>query len=356
MHATLATSDAAPAPRQPASLPRIGLALGSGSARGLAHLGVVRALNEAGVPLHCIVGTSMGALVGAVCAAGQLQQLTSTFQAFDWRKTLSFFDVVLPRSGLLDGARVGELVREHVGSATIESLPIAYAAVSTDLVTGQEVLIRQGDVIDAVRASISVPGIFTPVRRNGSILVDGGLVNPVPVSAARALGAEVVIAVDLNHQIVGGKNFKSLQARRTPAAAESARATTPVTLSDAAPWLAGYRRAMQDLKTRLQGSEWARGLALAQGVAPPSNQEPMPSIFEVLLASINVMETRITQTRLALEPPEVLIQPPLGHIRFLEFARADELIQIGYDAARQALATSPALQGWCDQADQTNQA
>jgi NTE family protein len=324
--------------------------LGSGSARGLAHLGVVRALNEAGLPLHCIVGTSMGALVGAVCAAGQLQQLTSTFQAFDWRKTLSFFDVVLPRSGLLDGARVGELVREHVGSATIESLPIAYAAVSTDLVTGQEILIRQGDVIDAVRASISVPGIFTPVRRNGSILVDGGLVNPVPVSAARALGAEVVIAVDLNHQIVGGKNFKSLQAQRTPST-EMDQTTTPITLSDAAPWLAGYRRAMQDLKTRLQGSEWARGLALAQGVAPPSHQEPMPSIFEVLLASINVMETRITQTRLALEPPEVLIQPPLGHIRFLEFARADELIQIGYDAARQALATSPALQDWRVQAD-----
>ena len=176
------------------------------------------------------------------------------------------------------------------------------------------------------------------------------------VHGLERIGAEVVIAVDLNHQIVGGKNFKSLQARRTPAAAESARATTPVTLSDAAPWLAGYRRAMQDLKTRLQGSEWARGLALAQGVAPPSNQEPMPSIFEVLLASINVMETRITQTRLALEPPEVLIQPPLGHIRFLEFARADELIQIGYDAARQALATSPALQGWRGQANQTNQA
>jgi len=352
MHASPSATDTATTPRRPAALPRIGLALGSGSARGLAHLGVVRALNEAGLPLHCISGTSMGALVGAVCAAGQLQQLTSTFQAFDWRKTLSFFDVVLPRSGLLDGARVGDLVREHVGSATIESLPVAYAAVSTDLVTGQEVLIRQGDVIDAVRASISVPGIFTPVRRHGSILVDGGLVNPVPVSAARALGAELVIAVDLNHQIVGGKNFKSLQAQHTPAAAEPERATTPVTLSDAAPWLAGYRRAMQDLKTRLQGSEWARGLALAQGVAAPSSQEPMPSIFEVLLASINVMETRITQTRLALEPPEVLIQPPLGHIRFLEFARADELIQIGYDAARQALATSPALQDWRDQADQ----
>jgi NTE family protein len=122
--------------------------------------------------------------------------------------------------------------------------------------------------------------------------------------------------------------------------------STAVTLRDAAPWLAAYRRAMQDLKTRLQGSDWARSLALAQGVAAPSAAEPMPSIFEVLLASINVMETRITQTRLALEPPDVLIQPPLGHIRFLEFARADELIQIGYDSARQALAASPVLQAW----------
>lgn len=316
-----------PPPRSPA---RIGLVLGSGSARGLAHLGVVRALDEAGLRCHCIVGSSMGALVGAICAAGQQDHLAATFQAFDWRRTLSFFDVVLPRSGLLDGARVSELVREHVGSVRIEDLPVRFAAVATDLMTGQEVALQSGDLIEAVRASISVPGIFTPVRRNGSILVDGGLVNPVPVSVARAMGADVVIAVDLNHQIVAGKNFRPLIDH------------TPVTLPDAAPWLASYRRAMHELRERLQASEWAKGLALARGVAPAA-QEPQPSIFEVLLASINVMETRITQTRLALEPPDLLIQPRLGHIRFLEFARADELIQMGYDAAQHALAQWPGL-------------
>jgi len=316
---------------QPLTHARIGLVLGSGSARGLAHLGVVRALDEAGLHCHCIVGSSMGALVGAICAAGKQDQLTATFQAFDWRRTLSFFDVVLPRSGLIDGARVSELVREHVGSARIEDLPVRFAAVATDLMTGQEVALQSGDLIEAVRASISVPGIFTPVRHNGSILVDGGLVNPVPVSVARAMGADVVIAVDLNHEIVAGKNFRPLLSGQAEAG------STAVTLPDAAPWLASYRRAMHELRERLQASDWAKGLALAHGVAPATH-EPQPSIFEVLLASINVMETRITQTRLALEPPDLLIQPALGHIRFLEFARADELIQIGYDAAQRALA------------------
>jgi len=306
--------------------PRIGLALGSGSARGLAHLGVIRALADAGIEVDCVAGTSMGALIGAIHAAGKIDQLEATFQSFDWKKTVSFFDVVLPKSGLLDGAKVSDLVRAHIHADAIEALPKPFAAVATDIVTGKEIVIRTGDVIEAVRASISVPGIFTPLRSNGRILVDGGLTNPVPVSVARAMGADIVIAVDLNHEIVAGKNLKPLLNRANNTAAVPTKLTR---------WMEGYRQTMQELKTRLLARE-APGSAQFSRWA--STEEPLPNIFEVLLASINIMETSITRTRLGLDRPEILIQPPLGHIRFLEFARAEEIIRIGYEHTQRQLA------------------
>src|SRR5574340_1819748 len=225
--------------------PGIGLALGSGSARGLAHLGVVRAIEDAGIELDFIAGTSMGALIGAIHAAGKLGELEATFRTFDWKTTASFFDVVLPKSGLLDGAKVSELVRAHVHADTIEMLPKPFAAVATDIVSGEEVVIRSGDVIEAVRASISVPGIFTPVRSNGRILVDGGLTDPVPASAARAMGADLVIAVDLNHEIVAGKNLKPLLAAKKAGGAQD---PAPGMLSR---WVGDYRLSMKDIRQRL---------------------------------------------------------------------------------------------------------
>jgi NTE family protein len=310
--------------------PRIGLALGSGSARGLAHVGVIRACADAGVQIDCIAGTSMGALIGAVHAAGKMDELARFFLDFDWKKTVSFFDVVLPRSGLIDGAKVSELVRSHVHADGIETLPIAFAAVASDLTSGEEVVIRTGDIIEAVRASISVPGIFTPVRRNGQILVDGGLVNPVPVSAARAMGADIVIAVDLNHQIVDGKNLKPLLP-----AANAATNTATSAPSLRSGWMAVYDQTMQNLKQKLLASDAPGRTQLLRWLA---REEPLPSIFEVLLASINIMETSITQTRLHIDQPNLIIQPPLGHIRFLEFGRAEEIIAIGYAHTQRQLA------------------
>lgn len=300
-------------------VPKIGLALGSGSARGLAHIGVLRAIEEADIEVDIVAGTSMGALVGAVYAAGMLNELEAVFQSFDWRKIVSFFDVVLPKSGLLDGAKVSDLVREHVQSARMEELPKLFAAVATDIVSGEEFTMSSGDVIDAVRASISVPGVFTPVRSNGRILVDGGLVNPVPVSVARAMGADIVIAVDLNHEIVSGKNFR-------PVLPQGHQMEN---------WVEGYRQAIQGIKERMLAHEIP---GLAQLARWASAEESAPNIFEVLLASINVMETRITQTRLELDKPDILIQPPLGQIRFLEFGRAEEIVEIGYRSASEQLA------------------
>ena len=307
--------------------PKIGLALGSGSARGLAHLGVIRAIEDAGIEVSCIAGSSMGALIGAIHAAGKLDELEAAFLGFDWKKTASFFDVVLPKSGLLDGARISELVRAHIHADTIEALPIPFAAVATDIVSGEEVVIRSGDVIEAVRASISVPGIFTPVRSNERILVDGGLTNPVPTSVARAMGADIVVAVDLNHQIVAGKNLKPLL---TTAKTDNPKNHVSGMFSR---WVGDYRLSIKDLKQKLLAVDAPASAQFSKWISA----EPLPSIFEVLLASINIMETRLTQTRLSLDRPDVIIQPPLGHIRFLEFDRAEEIIATGYEHTQQQL-------------------
>ena len=272
----------------------------------------------------------MGALIGAVHAAGKMDELETFFLDFDWKKTASFFDVVLPRSGLLDGAKVSELVRSHIHADDIEALPMVFAAVASDLISGEEVVIGTGDIIEAVRASISVPGIFTPVRRNGQILVDGGLINPVPASAARAMGAEFVIAVDLNHQIVNGKNLKPLLPAASQAATNAEDNPGP-----RSGWMDAYYQTMQSLKQKLLASDAPGRTQLLRWLA---REEPLPSIFEVLLASINIMETRITQTRLHIDRPDLIIQPPLGHIRFLEFGRAEEIIAIGYEHTQRQLA------------------
>ena len=308
--------------------PRIGLALGSGSARGLAHFGVIRAIEEAGIKVDFIAGTSIGALVGAVYAAGRVDALETTFRGLDWRKTLSLFDVVLPKSGLLDGAKLSELVHTHIHVKTLEALPKLFHAVATDMLSGEEVVIRSGDITEAVRASSSVPGIFTPVRSNGRLLVDGGLVNPVPVSAVRAMGADIIIAVDVNHHMISGNKVM-------PAPKDNPAGGTDKISSMFSRWVGDHASSITDIKQRLL----ARGApASAQFARWAASEQALPGIFDVLLASINIMEARITQSQLRSSRPEIIIRPPLGQIRFLEFARAEEIIAIGYESARQQLA------------------
>ena len=306
--------------------PKIGLALGSGSARGLAHLGVIRAVEEAGIKVNYVAGTSIGALVGAVYAAGSIDSLESTFQRFDWKKMVSFFDVIFPKSGLIDGAKVRDLVRTLVHTEVIESLPIPFCAVATDIQSGAEVVIRQGDLIEAVRASIAVPGIFTPVRSNGLLLVDGGLVNPVPVSVARAMGADIVIAVDLNQQIVAGKNLK-------PLTAPKATPTPPDIPTPTSRWVGDFLLALRELRQKLLAKDAPTAGQFNQWLSA----EPLPNIFELLLAAVNIMETSITESRLGIDKPDLIIRPPLGEFRFLEFNRAEEIIAIGYESAREQL-------------------
>ena len=300
---------------------KIGLALGSGSSRGWAHIGVIKALTEAGIHIDYVAGTSIGAAVGAVFASGKIGALEEIVLQLDWRQIASFLDVVFPKSGLIDGNRISEFIRSNVGEKNIEDLSLPFCAVSTDLATGNEMVIHEGDIIEAVRASISVPGIFTPVRRDGMTLVDGGLVNPVPVSVAREMGADFVIAVDLNYDIIDKKGIRKNSASipRNHATGKEAENEAP-----------GRGKILDALNRRIRSIDLPELAQIRQWMGG----DPAPNIFEVLVSSINIMETQITATRLKADRPDLLIQPHLGHIRFLEFNKAQEAIAEGYKEAK----------------------
>ncbi|RCX07338.1 patatin-like phospholipase family protein [Extensimonas vulgaris] len=344
-------------PPEPASTfhatpPRVGVALGSGSARGLAHIGVLRALQEAGIAVDCVAGTSMGAVVGAVYASGKIERMAERLRNLDWAGIVALLDPVFPRSGLIDGQRVAEFVRAHVPGALIEDLALPFAAVATDWETGAEVVARSGELTEAVRASIAVPGIVTPVRSNGRLLVDGGLVNPVPVSVARALGAEVVIAVDLNHDIVSGRRNR-VAAKGRGVNGNGTNGSGVNGNGAASAGMAGGNgegngghgktsgTALTPILTRLLDSLRAKESPMFAQISSwlrRTPQEPLPSIFEVLLGSLYIMQARITEASLQQDPPDILIQPPLGAVRFMEFDRIEEIIDIGWRSAREQLA------------------
>jgi len=298
--------------------PKIGLALGSGSARGLAHIGVIRAIRESGITIDMVAGTSIGALIGAAYASGGIDTLEQDFRNIDWKKMGTLLDPVFPMSGLIDGRKIAEFVRPHVSSQAIENLPLPFCAVATEFSSGKEIPLRRGNLIEAVRASISVPGIFSPVRLNGRILVDGGLVNPIPVSAVRTMGADLVIAVDLNYNIVTGKMRHPGQHRGT-----TKKSGPKVLGGKSYAWAAA--RITESLRS-------PRNPTLNR-IHTWLEKERLPGMLEVLLGSLHIMQAQITESRLSLEQPDVLIRPPLGSIRLLEFDRAKEMIAIGYQSA-----------------------
>ncbi|MDF1524965.1 MAG: patatin-like phospholipase family protein [bacterium] len=301
---------------------KIGLALGSGAARGWAHIGVLRYLNETGIKVDYIAGTSMGALVGASFSLGKLDALEQFALHLDWRQILSFLDVTFPVSGLIEGKKISEFVREHhEETVTLERMPIPFCAVATELNSGTEVCLNTGDLLEAIRASISIPGIFTPVKSEGNLLVDGGLVNPVPVSVVRQMGADFVVAVDLSHYFPkiddGGHHLAPEE--ETPGPEEIDTDQSDRT---------GVLGLVNDLKERAS-------LFKAQSLLRNwTKKEPTLNIFEVTLSSLNVMQAQIARASLALDRPDVLIQPKLNHIGFMEFNRSRETIAEGYLQAR----------------------
>ena len=297
-------------------VPRIGVALGSGSARGWSHIGVLEALEEAGIVPDVIAGCSIGALVGGAYAAGKLAELKEFALALTWREIAGLMDVRLAGGGLVAGAEVVAMLRRLGVTVPIESLTRPYVAIATDLETGREVWLREGPLESAVRASISLPGIFNPAHQDGRWLVDGGLVNPVPVSACRAIGAEIVIAVNLNGDLVGRFGIAP-----SPAPDGHDGTATPEfmkRLLDQVPAL--VRKPAESILPHLLRP------------APDT-----PGYFEVLMNSINVMQDQITRARLAGDPPHVMLVPRLDHIKMLEFNRAEEAIAEGRACVAHAL-------------------
>jgi len=322
---------------------RIGLALGSGAARGWAHVGVLRELESAGLRPQIVVGSSAGAIVGAFWAAGKLDKLEVWGRALDRRSVVGLLDLSL-RGGLIGAHRLFEQFERHLAGVRVEDLPRSFAAVATDLDSGREVWLREGSLLEAVRASVAVPGLVSPVKHDGRWLVDGGLVNAVPISVCRALGAQSVIAVDLNTDVVG----RRLRDREEEVAAG------PVT----APAVASASRHHQeDVEAVARGlgfagrmDGWRSAIAeviaeLRERVVSGERVEPddRPSIYEVVVCSINVMQARITRSRMAGDPPELLIAPRLPHFALLDFDRASEAIEEGRRAASRTLATATRL-------------
>ena len=284
--------------------PKIGFVLGAGSARGWAHIGVLRALTEEGIKPDFIAGCSVGALVGAAFAAGRLDQLEAWALALDWKRMLRLADFGL-RGGLIRGRRMREFFREQFVERSFSELPVQFAAVATDLHSGQEVWLREGKVSDAISASIAVPGLFQPVLYEDRFLVDGSVVNPIPVSLCRAMGADIVLAVDLGTDLVGRY----------------------VRDDDRAP-----------TQTAPQG--FVSRFLRRYGRASEREAEPQPaapSLMETLMGSINIMQLRIARSRLAGEPPDVLITPRLGHLGLLDYHHAGVAIAEGREAVARAL-------------------
>ena len=279
---------------------KIGLALGGGSARGWAHIGVIRALNELGIEPEIICGTSIGALVGAAYASGTLDELETWVLTLDWQETAKFLDISF-HGGLIEGKKLFDFFSQTGNNLKIEDLPKKYSAVATDLESGSEIWLKEGSVLDAVRASIALPGLFNPVYQDGKWLSDGGLVNPVPVSLCRAMGADIVIAVDLISSLAG----RHLKEKNNQNDIDSPLANT-----------------LKNLWSNI--------------VTEDNNKPRTPGLFETLASAINIMQIQITRSHFAIEPPDVLITPQMADIELFEFYRAREAIEEGKKAVMES--------------------
>ena len=296
--------------------PVIGLALGGGSARGFAHIGILRALIAAGIVPHVVVGTSIGSVVGGAYVTGHLDKLEEWARSLQPRNVFGYLDIRLNGSGLIGGAKLAAELEAYMGSTLIEDLPIKYAAVATEVRTGHEIWLTRGRMVDAMRASYALPGIFSPVLVGDRWLVDGALVNPVPVSVARAFGAEIVIAANVSSDVFAHGTTVYAHGPSVVTPTEPERAAEAETPKRGLRRLFSAERAM---KREFFGSA-AR-----------------PGISSVMVDAFNIMQDRITRARLAGDPPDLLISPRVGQIGWFDFHRADDLIAHGMRAAERAI-------------------
>ncbi len=298
----------------------VGLVLGCGSSRGWAHIGAIEALEEENIPIDFIVGCSVGAYVGSIYAGGSIQSLKEFVLKMDGKKVFSYFDIVLPRSGILDGTkRLKELFSIHTDVQDFSELNIPVMMVATDLETGKKVVLKSGDILDALRASMSMPGLFAPAWVKDRWLVDGGLVDPVPVSVARAMGADIVVAVDLSSGTVSKKKRQKQK-----------------TQSEEIPLKQAVHK--NELIKKLSAYYESAELSFKSKINDLFKKEAFtPDIIETVTTSVAIMQDRITRINLAVTPPDVLIRPHLGELKMLDFDQVEHVIEEGYTKAKEKI-------------------
>lgn len=309
------------APRS--SGPRVGVAFGSGSARGWAHLGVLHALEERGIRPVVVTGASVGSLVAAAYASDQWHELEAWVRTLTRVDVWRLLDTTFRGGGVMRGNRLMQAIRDQIHDRRIEELPIAFAAVAADLNTGEEIWLREGSMLKAVRASSGMPGLFTPFWHQDRWMIDGGVVNPVPVSLCRALGANYVIAVNLNVPV----RERWVARKRVEPVAKPVHATATKEEEPAeASWATLDR--------------WSE---LLDGLVESFKSESTgdPGLFEVMAGSIHIMQDLIARSRMAGDPPNLMISPPLGHLQLMDFHRAAESIEVGYQTTLRALESAP---------------
>ena len=272
--------------------PRIALALGGGAARGWAHIGVLRALDEADIKVSMVAGTSIGALVGGCYLAGKLDELEEFARSLTMRRIVALLDLAIGGSGLFGGMRLSKRMREHLADIDIEDLDRPFTAVATEIATGHEICIHSGSLATAIHASYALPGIFEPVECNGRVLVDGALVNPVPVSVCRAHEERLVVAVNLHYDLYGRSAVVRHAASETPSNED------------------------EDLPSAIDKRKSAR-----------------LGMTNVMVESFNIIQDRVSRARLAGDPPDLLMMPRLSDIGLSEFHRASEAIDRGHEEA-----------------------
>ncbi len=285
---------------------KIGLALGAGVARGWAHIGVLKGLEREGISPDVIAGTSIGAVVGGAYACGNLDELEDWASGLKNKSFFRFLDLKLAGSGLFGSERLDSLMKERFGNWSFEDLPKPFTAIACDLKTGHEVWLNSGNLSNALRASFALPGVFEPQNIDGQWLVDGALVNPVPVSACRAAGCDLVIAVNLAEDIYG-----------------RARAKRAGALDHSSYGVFDDEDTLSDQQQNGEKSFFKRMFR---------HKKDAPSLFTNMVASLNIMQNRLSRSRLAGDPPDVSFTPRCGHIGLMEFHRCDELIEEGLQA------------------------
>jgi NTE family protein len=317
---------------------KIGLALGGGGARGWAHVGVLRALEEEGIPIHCVAGTSIGALVGGVYARDKLHALEELANDFGIGNLLSLIDMSFPGLGLVHGQRVRDLLSKYLLDAKIEDCTIPFRCVATDFLLKEEVVFKSGSMVEAVRASMAVPGLFVPSQHGDAYLVDGGVINPVTVNVVKAMGADVVIAVNLNRVPKTRKLSIEL--------AKSVSSKPKIDVQKNYVYLPKHetqetvhypKRRKGWIEKIISGYQKVKGKLRAKFAARREDLETEINIFDIIDHSVAIMEQEVTHIHTQVKFPYVLIEPELMDYGMLDFLRAKSMIKLGYETARTKL-------------------